>query len=123
MKKAVKIVCGFLIAAAFFVPVTSLAQKDDKKDKDKSDKYEKEKSEKDKKDVQQIIVTRKGDKGDKVTIEVNGDDITINGKPISEYKDKDGDISVRLSKLKELDALTGMPFNGDWNFNFNDGGQ
>ena len=75
MKKAVKIICGFLVAAALFIPGTLLAQKDDKDGKDKSDK--------DKKDVQQIIVTRNGDKGDKVTIEIKGDDITVNGKPIA----------------------------------------
>ena len=119
MKKAVKIICGFLIAAALFVPFTSFAQEDDKNDKDKSDKYEKDKSDKNKKDVQQIIVTRKGDKGEKVVIEVNGDDIKINGKPLSEYKDKDGDISVKLGKFK--DDLTNMPWNNNWNFNWNDG--
>ena len=114
MKKAVKIVCGFLIAAALFAPVTLLAQKEEKDAKVKPEKDKK-------KDVQQIIVTRKGDKGEKVTIEFKGDDITINGKPLAEFKDEDGDISVKLNKFKELNALARVPWGGDFNFNYNDG--
>mgnify|MGYP007112170236 CR=1 FL=1 len=35
-----------------------------------------------KKDVQQIIITRSGEKDDKVVVEINGDKVTVNGKPI-----------------------------------------
>ena len=68
--------------------------------------------------MQQIIVTRKGDKAEKVTIEISGDKITVNGKPLEDYKDKDGDISVRLQKFKEMGALARIPWSGNWN---NDG--
>ena len=98
---------AFVIAIALFVPVSLLAQKDEK------DKEMKEKTEK--KDVEQIIITRKGEKNEKVTVEINGDKITVNGKPLDEYKDKDGDLSVRLHKLKELEGLTRG--NGTWNYN------
>ena len=65
---------------------------------------EKEKEQKDKKDVQQIIITRKNDKADKIVVEINCYKITVNGKPLDEYKDQGGDIRVRLQKLKELES-------------------
>ncbi len=87
------------LTATMLAPVALLAQKEEK-------------------DVQQIIVTRKGDKKDeKCVIEINGDKITVNGKPLDEYKDKNGDLNVRLNKLKDIESLT---FNrvggrGGWN--------
>ena len=57
-------------------------------------------------------------KTEKVVVEINGDKITINGKPLDEYKDKDGDINVRLNKLKELGMLMGTQSPG-WNYNGN----
>ena len=106
---------AFVLAIALLVPVSLLAQKDEK------DKELKEKTEK--KDVEQIIITRKGDKNEKVTVEINGDKVTVNGKPIDEYKDKDGDVSVKLHKYKEMDALSHLSRTQVWNdggdgFNF-----
>jgi serine protease Do len=97
-------------AIAFFAPAVLLAQKE-----------EKDKDVREKKDVQQIIITKKSGAGDKVVIEVNGDKVTINGKPLEDYKDKDGDIKVRLNKLKDMEALTfeRAPRGGVWNFNDN----
>ena len=95
---------AFLFAIALLAPATGLAQKD--------------KEEKEKKDVQQIIITRKNDKGDKIVVEINGDKVTVNGKPLDEYKDKDGDVSVRLQKFKEFESLAripGMAYNWDSN--------
>ncbi len=101
---------AFTLAIALFTPIALIAQ-DDKGDKDA----------KNKKGVQQIVITRKNDKAEKVVVEINGDKITINGKPLDEYKDKDGDISVRLNKLKDMEFLTRVPnVNGNWNFDKND---
>lgn len=95
------------IAVALLAPVSVRAQKEDK---DKSDKDEKVK-----KEVQQITITRKSDKKDeKVVIEINGDKITVNGKPLEEYKDKDGDLSVRLNKLKEPAFYSKTIPDGGW---------
>jgi serine protease Do len=115
---------AFLFAVALLVPASLLAQDEKEKaekieQKEKAEKIEQKekkerKEEKEKKDVQQIIVTRKGDKDGKVTIEINGDKITVNGKPVDEYKDKDGDISVRLQKFKEMGALARIPWSGSW---------
>jgi len=104
---------SFLFGMILLAPATLLAQKEDK---------DKEKEMKDKKDAEQIIITRKGNSNDKVTIQIDGDKITVNGKSIDE-NDKDGDVSVRLRKLKDPEALVrnrsgNWNVNGDGNFNF-----
>ena len=77
--------------------------------------------EKDKKEVQQIIITRKGDKNEKTVIEIKGDKVTVDGKDASEIKD--GDVSVRVHKIRDAMALRApMPPDApNWNFNFDDG--
>ncbi len=105
MKKTGKKVTAFIIAVAMLSPVALLAQEE------KTDKVDKEA--KLKKEAQQITITRKGDNNEKVIVEINGDKITINGKPLDEYKDKGGDISVKLNKLKDLEFLTGFPAMGN----------
>src|ERR1700675_4401657 len=112
MKQNLVKAVAFSFAIALLAPASLLAQKEEK---DKEMKEQKEK-----KDVQQIIITRKNDKADKVVVEINGDKITVNGKPLDEYKDKDGDISVRLQKYKEMESLSRIPGMGStWNYNGN----
>jgi len=63
-------------------------------DKDKT----KDKTEKDKLgDYDEIIIKKKGDKGGKVTVEIKGDDVLVNGKPLSDYDDDN--ISVRKNNV------------------------
>ena len=58
----------------------------------------KEKTEKDKLgDYDEIIIKRKGEKGGKVTVEIKGDDVLVNGKPLSDYDDDN--ISVRKNNV------------------------
>jgi len=95
MKQALKSLSTLALALALVLPVSLLAQKEDK------DKEAKEKN-----DVEQIIITRKGDKSEKVVIELNGEKVIVNGK---EVKDKDGDVTVNRMKFKELNALTRYP--------------
>jgi serine protease Do len=75
------------IAALLFIPAVNAQDEKVKEEKKETPK-----------DVERIIVTRKGDNKEKVTIVVDGDNITVNGKPISELKD--GDITVNKSKYK-----------------------
>ncbi len=106
MKKNIFGFFAFPLIIALMAPASLLAQKDEK--------------EKEKKDVQQIIITRKNDKSDKVIVEINGDKITVNGKPLDEFKEKDGDLNVRIQKFKELESLARIPGMGSsWNFNGN----
>lgn len=106
MKQIWLILSAFVLAVALLVPASLLAQKD-----------EKEKEAKIKNDAEQIIITRKGDKGEKIIVEINGDKVTVNGKSVDEYKDKNADVSVRLHKLKTLE---GMRAPGAWSYNGND---
>ena len=116
MKKTWLKFAAFVLAAVVLAPASLLAQKEEKEKTDVKEKIEV----KEKKDVQQIIITHKNDKDEKVVVEINGDKVLINGKPLEEYKDKNGDISVRLNKLKDLEFLTRIPsVSGSWNY---DGG-
>jgi serine protease Do len=66
---------------------------------------------KEKKETQEIIIRKKGDKDTKITVEIKGDNVTINGKPISEFKD--GDITINKRNIRIFD--------GQHNFNFEPG--
>ncbi|NCI48628.1 PDZ domain-containing protein [Sediminibacterium roseum] len=72
-----------LIALALGVAVLGNAQS-----KDKSDKKEKAGSD--------VIIRKKGDSKEKMTIVIDGNDITVNGKPLNELKD--GDVEVLSEK-------------------------
>jgi serine protease Do len=63
------------------------------------------------KETQEIIIRKKGDKDTKITVEIKGDKVTINGKPISEFKD--GDITINKRNIRIFD--------GQHNFNFEPG--
>ncbi len=71
-----------------------------------------------KKDVQEIIITRTGDKKDKVVIEIKDEKVTINGKPAGEYADQ-SDIKVRLRQFRDQEALVYRTPGGRNNMIFN----
>jgi serine protease Do len=113
MKQACRKFSAFLFAVAFLVPATLLAQKDDKGDKG-------DKGEKEKKEVEEIVIVRKGEKAEKVTVEINGDKVTINGKPIEEYKDDN--VTIRRHKIKDSWAVAdGFRSGQNWNMNSREG--
>ena len=106
MQRILPTLSAVILASLLIAPVAIHAQ--DEKEKDKSDK----------KDVDQIIITRKNaDKG-KVTVEIDGDKVTVNGKPIEDIKGDD--ITVNRHKIK--DGTTVMAYNspgGSWSYNWN----
>ena len=102
MKRIIRMTSLFALAASLLMPAVMLAQKV-------------ESGTKEKKEAEQIIITIKGDKKEKMTIEVNGENITVNGKPLDQLKD--GDISVNLRKIKDRLAFTIPPNAGNLNFN------
>src|SRR6476661_8014263 len=78
---------------------------------------------KDKKKSEEIIIRKNGDKDVSMTIQINGDKVLINGKPINEFKDDN--VSVNIRKMMTWNAspdivVDGMDM-GDFNFNM-DGG-
>jgi serine protease Do len=105
MKQACRKFSVFLFAVAFLAPASLLAQKEDK---------EKDKEAKEKKQSEQIIITRKGDGNEKMVIEIVGDKVTVNGKPVEDLKD--GDVSVRRNRIRDTwsyaDGIKGQIING-----------
>src|SRR6188768_4529535 len=84
----------------------------------------KEKENKDtKKEVEEITIIRKSDDKTKTVVEINGDKITVNGKPIEDLKD--GDITVHRGKYKTMEGLNyygnARTRAGSQNFNWDSG--
>lgn len=91
-------------------------------------KKDKAAAEKDRKETQEIIIRKKGDKDTKITVEIKGDNITVNGKPLKEFKD--GDITINKRDIKifdgkhnyaftpgeDMELLFDGPFTGNMNF-------
>jgi serine protease Do len=104
MKRLALNFAALLLLTSFSVPAFSQVEKE--KDKDK------------KKEVEQIIITLKGDKKDKIVIEVNGDKITVDGKPVEDLKDED--IKVYRNKFRNADGFHAytLPRSRDWNFDW-----
>lgn len=98
----------FLISCTALAALTlllsqPLAAQDKEKDKDK------EKDEKGKvTNNEEIIIKRKGDKDTKLTIEIKGDDITINGKPLAEFNDEDIVVRKQRSLLSPHSPFRGQ---------------
>ena len=89
MKKIV-----FTTAIVCLAAFTTLTAQDDKGDKGA-------KGDKDKKETQEIIIRKKGQKDAKISVEINGDKITINGKPLSEFKDDEITINKRSIIIRD----------------------
>jgi len=106
MKQIVNKISVLALAIAFLTPIALLAQED------KNDNAKKEK-----KEAEQIIITLKGDKNEKLDVEINGDKITVNGKPLEDYKD--GDLTVRRNKIKDMMAFRNGQRNSVMNFDNN----
>jgi serine protease Do len=64
-----------------------------------------------KKETREITIRKKGDKEINMRVEINGDKITVNGKPLSEFKDKDITINNRKMIITDGDGIA--LFDGD----------
>ena len=77
----------------------------------------------------EIIIRRKGDKNEKLTVEFKDGQVTVNGKPMSEYNDNDVSISTRRTReiqrpgqpldIQGIRTVPSSPFRGG-TFNMND---
>ena len=65
---------------------------------------------KEKKNVQEIVIRKKGEKDTKIVVEIKGDNVTINGKPLSEYKDDEITINRRNMTIRDGQGKTRMTF-------------
>jgi serine protease Do len=110
-----RLAVNFAIAALLAtLSIPSFAQDVKEKEKDKEIKDTK-------KEVEQITIIRKTDDKTKTVVEINGDKITVNGKPIEDLKD--GDITVHRNKYKTMEGLNtySMPRGRSGNFNWDSG--
>jgi len=87
-----------MVALLATLTIPSFAQDEKEKEKVKEEKVKETK-----KNVEQIVITRNSDTKEKTVIEINGDKITVNGKPIEDLKD--GDIQVHRNKYKTMSGL------------------
>jgi serine protease Do len=62
----------------------------------------------DAKESQEIIIKKKGDKDAKITVEITGNSIIINGKPLAEFKEDGITINNRKMIIKEGDKMKMM---------------
>ena len=99
--------CTALAAVSLLLCQPLAAQ--DTKDKDK----DKDKDKSIMKDNEEIIIKRKGDKDTKVTIEIKGDEVTVNGKPLEDFDDD----NVVIKKGRTI-IYGGSPFSGGNSFSF-----
>ena len=101
-----KIIFTALALSCISLSFTAMAQQDLKEEK-------KEKPEKlEKKEQQEIIIKSNGDKEIRLNVEIDGDKVTINGKPLSEFKDDEVTINKRKMIIRDGNG-EGMIFNFD----------
>jgi serine protease Do len=98
--------CSAIAAISLLLcqPLAAQDTKDKDKDKDKSKMS----------DNEEIIIKRKGDKDAKVTIEIKGDEVTVNGKPLEDFEDDD--IVVKKGRTNIYGPRS--PFTGGNTFSF-----
>lgn len=81
-------------------PAITFAQKDKDKNKEKDEK------------VQTIVITRTGDGEEKMTIEVDGQKVKVNGKDVKDLKD----VNVRVNTVNSMAFSNGQAAR-TWNLN------
>lgn len=92
--------------ALLTIPAFALAQKE---------KGKEEKQSKDKKNVQTIVITRSGDKDEKVVVEVEGDKIKVNGKDVKDLKDVNVNVNTSNRGGAGAYVFNGQRFDQIWN--------
>ncbi|HMO61062.1 MAG TPA: PDZ domain-containing protein [Ferruginibacter sp.] len=75
-----------------------------------------------KKETREIIIRQKGEKDKKIKVEVDGEKITVNGKPLTDFKDEDITVSKRTITVtgKNKGMRWNMAPDQSFNFDFSD---
>ena len=88
-----------VVALAFTsLPLYLMAQDGKPEKKEIEEKIEK-------KETQEIVIRNKGGKDLNLKIEINGDKITVNGKPLEEFKDDQVIINNRKIIIRDGDGM------------------
>ena len=108
MKKILIVLFAF-VALPFAIMAQDINKEKVEKEELTEKKEKAERKEKpEKKETQEIIIRQSGDKDINLKVEVNGDKITVNGKPLSEFKDKD--VTINKRKMTITDGNKTMHF-------------
>ncbi|MEO6232184.1 MAG: PDZ domain-containing protein [Ferruginibacter sp.] len=62
---------------------------------------------------QEIVIRKKGEKNTRVTVDINNDDILINGKPLSEFNDSNITVMKRNRIIRHGNDMFVMPRGGN----------
>lgn len=104
MKRFLTTLTG-IAALVLLTQAVEAQDKDKEKDKEKSTKR-----------TEEIIIKRKTDKDAKVTVEIKGDEVLVNGKPAEDYEDE----NISISKRRNVTIVTPRtPFrsnSGTWSY-------
>jgi serine protease Do len=60
----------------------------------------------------EVIIRSKGDKNVSLKVDINGDDVTINGKPLVEFKDDNVSVNIRKMRIHEGDHMMTFDIEG-----------
>lgn len=84
------------------------------------DSKEKDKGKPRKKETQEIIIRQDGEKNVKLKVEIDGDNVTVNGKPLAEFKDADVTINKKKMIIRDGKGMSMDIAPEAWGYNFND---
>ena len=109
-----KVTTALTVLALISLPFCLQAQ-DVKEKKEIEERVEKiEKKEKaEKKEIEEIIIRNKGSKDLNLKLEVNGETITVNGKPLAEFKNDQVTINKRKMIIRDGDREMTFNFSPD----------
>ena len=108
MKRFITTLTG--IAALILLTTSVEAQDKDKTDQDK---------ERSRNRSEEIIIRRKNDKDAKVTIEIKGDEVLVNGKPADEYEDDNISVQKRRNMTVIMPRTPFRSQGGAWSYGDN----
>lgn len=94
--------------ALFSLPFNGNAQEEKKEKKEIEEKVEiteqvERKESAEKKETEEIIIRNKGDKELNIKVEIKGDQVTVNGQPLAEYKNDKVTINKRKIVIRDGD--------------------
>ncbi len=85
----------FVSVVTMLMPAVLMAQPDEKKVIEEK-----------RKEVKQVIVTIDGSSEKKTIIEIDGEKVTVNGKPIADYNSENGKVIIKERRVKDVEALS-----------------
>lgn len=118
-----------LTALAFIGLPFCVKAQEEKTEKKEIEVITDDKGKADSRETEEIIIRNKGEKDINLKVEINGDKITVNGKPLAEFKDDKIIINKRKMIIRDGEEMMAfsmpgsIPFNGDMMRQWKGGGK